>query len=56
MDLPPVIPFAIAGIVLLWALWGTMFAFRGGTHSGLPLILEPPEVREEPANELDHAE
>lgn len=55
MDVPAIIPFAVAAVVMLWALWGTTFAFRGGIHSGLPLILEPPENRGVEPTELDQA-
>lgn len=55
MDVPAVIPFAIATVVMLWAVWGTAFAFRGGIQSGLPLILEPPENRDVTPSELDQA-
>lgn len=35
MTVPAVIPFAVSAVVMLWAIWGTIWAFRGGIHSGL---------------------
>lgn len=55
MEIPLLIPFAIAAVVMLWAAWGTFFAFTGGIQSGLPLILDPPEERDVTPPELDQA-
>ncbi len=41
MEIPQAIPFALSAVIMLWALGSAAFAFRGGIHSGLPVIVQP---------------
>lgn len=35
MTVPPAIPFAVSGLVLVWATASAVMAFTGGIRSGL---------------------
>jgi hypothetical protein len=55
LDVPQLIPFAFAAVIMLWVAFGTYLAFTGGIDSGLPEILEPPENRGVRPTERDQA-
>lgn len=41
MTVPPAIPFAISGLVLVWATASAAMAFTGGMRSGLHEVAPP---------------
>jgi hypothetical protein len=47
MTVPPAIPFAVSGAVLVWAVASAALAFTGGVRAGLHETAPEPKAKPE---------